>query len=215
MSEGIMQNLTPRRFRTAWLIFIVIYLFVCALSALSMASFEKRAQATIKAVRAKQIEKIMKDRELRENATPEDLKYYESLYSHSGGINPGFKKMVANTPTYREEPKQRAYEQQLAQYQAKVAEMERQKREEKRRLEEQAAKERALAEEERQERLREQAALQAQASQPVQVSGGIGPSKTFTAPKTQQPKAATQQKTVIGTLKTSKLGESSFQSGKF
>lgn len=145
--------------------------------------------------------------------TPANSKYQESVYSHSGGINPGFKKIVSNAPNYQEAPKQRAYEQQLAQYQAMVAEQERKRLEEERLLAEEEAKEKALMEKERLERLEEERELQK--STAISTTGGVGPSKTFTAPKTQKPQPKTQQKTVIGTLKTSKLGESSFQNGRF
>lgn len=143
----------------------------------------------------------------------EEARYQESVYSHSGGINPGFKKIVSNAPNYQEAPKQRAYEQQLAQYQAMVAEQERKRLEEERLLAEEEAKEKALMEKERLERLEEERELQK--STAISTTGGVGPSKTFTAPKTQKPQPKTQQKTVIGTLKTSKLGESSFQNGRF
>ena len=141
---------------------------------------------------------------------PMNNKYQESLYNQGGGINPGFKKIVSNAPSYQEEPKQRAYEQQLQEYEAKLAELERKRLEEERQQAEEDARVRAEMEQERLERLAAEKALQK--SQPVQVSGGVGPSKTFTAPKTKtSSKPATQQKTQIGTLKTSKLGESSFQ----
>ncbi|MBQ4494098.1 MAG: hypothetical protein II972_05850 [Elusimicrobiaceae bacterium] len=141
---------------------------------------------------------------------PELLAYNESFYNQGGGINPGFKNLVSAKASSQAEPQLREYEKQLAQYRAKLAEKEKALKEAKRLEEEQAARERALIEQERAERLKQHQELQKAAS--ISTTGGVGSSKTFTPRTTKQP---TQQKTQIGTLKTSKLGESSFQNQRF
>ncbi len=215
MSGELAQNLTPKRFNIIWVLFILFYLFSCTVAGMYFLNLENRIKNEAPRIKAKQIEKIIRENALaRKTADPKTM---ESIYSHSGGINPGFKKMVSNVTGPQEMPKQRAYEEQLAKYEAEMAERERIRLEEKRRDEEIQAQERALMEEERLERLKEEQAMkQLEASQAAQTTGGLSPAKTFTAPKTQKPRPKTQQKTqqktVIGTLKTSKMGESSFQS---
>ena len=132
-------------------------------------------------------------------------------YSQSGVINKEFKQMVSRQEAGKETPQVRAYQQQLAEYRLRLEEQ-KQRELERQRQEQKEEQERiALIEQERQERLKQQAL---QKNQNTAVSGALSPSKSFTAPKTSGTKVsrpATQQKTQIGTLKTSKLGESSFQ----
>ncbi len=141
---------------------------------------------------------------------PELLAYNESLYNQGGGINPGFKNIVSNKRTTSKESEIRDYERQLAEYRQIIAEKERIRKEEEAREAQEEARERALLEQERLERLQEQQELQKATN--ISTKGGVGASKTFTPKNTKQP---TQQKTQIGTLRTSKLGESTFQKQQF
>lgn len=136
--------------------------------------------------------------------------YNESLYNQGGGINPGFKNIVSNKRTTSQESEIRDYERQLAEYRQIIAEKEKARKEAERLEALEAAKEKALLEQERLERLQAQQELQKATN--ISTKGGVGASKTFTPKNTKQP---TQQKTQIGTLRTSKLGESTFQKQQF
>ncbi len=139
-------------------------------------------------------------------SNPDYANYNESLYNQGGGINPGFRDIVSERTSSAKEPKTRAYEQQLAEYNKIMAEKQRIRKEEELREAQEAARERALMEQERMERLRQEEELKKAAA--ISTKGDIGPSKTFTPRSTKQP---SRPQTQIGTLRTSKLGESSFQ----
>ena len=207
MSENFSQNFPLKRFKHVWLIFIMFYILVCFLSWLYAVNLSNMTKVKIKQVRAEQIRKLLNAKNIRDFQADT---YNESLYNQGGGINPGFKNIVSQKVSTAEEPKERAYEQQLAEYRRVMAERERIRKEEERRAAEEAARERALLEQERAELLKQQQELQKASS--ISTKGGVGPSKTFTPQNTNQ---ATPQKTQIGTLKTSKLGESTFQKQRF
>ena len=183
-------------FGLIYTVLLTIFIKVCAPKKLEDCVSCRQAIANYKASQEARLKK-------------ENLKYQENLYNQGGGINPGFKQIVSKVPVNQEAPRQRAYEQQLAEYQQKMAEIEQQRLEEKRKREEIEAQEKAQLEKERLERLQQQQALQKTQAAPV-VGNNTGSSKTFTPIKPSN-KQSKQQKTVIGTLKTSKLGESSFQ----
>lgn len=207
MSTNTLQNFTLKRFRLIWLVFILFYILVCFLSWLYAVNLSKTGQAKIKRVRAEQIKKILNAKNIRDSK-PDS--YNQSIYDKSGGINPGFKMVVSNKKTTNRESEIRDYERQLAEYRRIIAEKERIRKEEELREAREAAREKALMEQERLERLKEQQELQKATN--ISTKGGVGASKTFTPKNTKQP---TQQKTQIGTLKTSKLGESTFQKQQF
>lgn len=125
----------------------------------------------------------------------------ESFYYQGGGINPGFKTVVSKKTVAEQAPQTRAYEQQLAEYNKLVAEREKAIKEAQRLAAEEAARERALLEQAKAERLKMEQEMK-------KTQSGTGTSKTFTPRNVQQ---ATPQRTQIGTLKTSKLGEGTFQ----
>ncbi len=204
MSVGILQNLTLRRFRLIWLVFILFYIFICSITWLYAVSLNKMGQAKVKQVRAEQIKKLLSARNIKDSM-PES--YYQSIYDNSGGINPGFRNVVARQNSATAEPKQRAYEQQLEEYKRVMAEKERIRKENERRQAEETAREMALIEQEKAELLRQEQELRKAAE--INTAGGVGPSKTFTPRSTAKP--TTPQKTQIGKLKTSKLGESTFK----
>lgn len=207
MSENFSQNFPLKRFNHIWLVFIVFYILVCFLSWLYAVSLSNMTKVKIKQVRAEQVRKILNAKSIRDSQP--DI-YNESLYNQGGGINPGFKNIVSKRVSSAEEPKERAYEQQLAEYRRVMAERERLRKEAELREAQEIARERALMEQERAEQLRQQQELQKAAS--ISKQGSVGPSRTFTPKSTNQ---ATAQKTQIGTLKTSKLGESTFQKQRF
>lgn len=203
MSTNTLQNFTLKRFRLVWFVFILFYIFICFASWLYAVNFNKMGKAKIQQIRAEQIRKSLSVKNIKDSQP--DI-YNESLYNQGGGINPGFKNMVSGKANNTAEPAARAYEQQLAEYRLKLAQ-ERQKQLEQERIQEEAiAKQRALIEQERQERLRQQQEMQ-------KANAALANSKTVSTPKnpSEQKVNTTQQKTQIGTLKTSRFGESSIE----
>ena len=149
-------------------------------------------------------------------SNPDAETYNESLYNQGGGINPGFKNIVSKQANASAEPSARAYEKQLAEYRLRLAEERQRQLEIKRQQEKQAAEQRALIEQQmlerkKQQELQQQQLLEMQKAQAAQAAN-TGTQKSAGVQKTAQP---AQQKTQIGKLKTSKLGESSFQKQKF
>ena len=201
------QTISRKKVLLYWFAFIIVYLFICSSAALIAAKAKENNKANVQRVRAQQIQKLLsasKAKGFTENKV-DDI-YNESLYNQGGGINPGFKNMVSGKANNTAEPAARAYEQQLAEYRLKLAQ-ERQKQLEQERIQEEAiAKQRALIEQERQERLRQQQEIQ-------KANAALANSKTVSTPKnpSEQKVNTTQQKTQIGTLKTSRFGESSIE----
>lgn len=104
-------------------------------------------------------------------------------------------------------PTQRAYQQQLAEYRLQMAQERQKQLELQRAREAEQAKRAALMEQERQEYLRQQALAKQSASSATTVNRPSTNSKTGVKKNAQKP---AQQKTVIGTLRKSQLGQSSF-----
>lgn len=207
MGEPIKQDIAQNSFKVLWLIFIVCYFLVCSFAAWYVISLQTRTQKNINKIRAEQTQKLLQEQRLKGFAENQARRQY----SQSGIINKEFKQMVSKQEAGKETPQVRAYQQQLAEYRLRLAEQKQRELERERQEKEEAAERIALIEKERQERLKQQAL---QKNQNTAVSGAVSPSKTFTAPKTSGTKVskpATPQKTQIGTLRTSKLGESSFQ----
>lgn len=211
------QTINKKNLLLFWFIFIVLYLFVCTAAAFVAMKAKKDTQVSIKKIRAEQIKKLLKEKNIKgfsENQ-PDNI-YNESLYNQGGGINPGFKNIVSKQANSSVEPSARAYEKQLAEYRLRLAEEKQRQLEIKRQQEKQAAEQRALIEQQmlerkKQQELQQQQLLEMQKAQVAQAAN-TGTQKSAGVQKTAQP---AQQKTQIGKLKTSKLGESSFQKQKF
>ena len=204
------KTIYRKRMFQFWIIFSVIYFLVCGSVLLFLSSITNRTQTNINRIRAEQTQKLIQEQRIKGFA--ENNFGQARQYSQSGVINKEFKQMVSRQEAGKEPPQVRAYQQQLAEYRLRLEEQ-KQRELERQRQEKKEAQERiALIEQERQERLKQQALQkqEVQTTQAVKPSVGKG-SKTFTPIKTSAATKQTPQKTQIGTLKTSKLGESSFQ----
>lgn len=222
MSEEAKQILTQGRFNALWFVFIVFYLLVCSISGLYVVSLSNRTQLTIQKVKAAHVQKLLRERRLKGFAENKNFEGDEILYSESGSINPNLRHKAS--ARNNEEGDVREYQRQLAEYRLQVAQERQKILEERRKQEEYEAKQRALIEQEKQEYLRAQQELKKSQNVAPETQQILGSSKTFTEPTTQSNtatrtsvnvKPSTPQKTQIGTLKKSKLGESSFQNQRF
>ena len=71
MSGEFAQNLTPKRFNIVWVFFILFYLFACSITGLYFLSLENKIKNEAPRIRAKQIEKIIRENAIaRKNANP-------------------------------------------------------------------------------------------------------------------------------------------------
>lgn len=219
MSEEIKQVAGSKSLISLWIIFILFYLGVCSLAGLYVVSLEKKVQTARQQVRIARIQKFLKQKGPKGFKENNRIEQEENLYSQSGAINPMLRKKADLAQGQAGDSDIREYQQQLAEYRLKLAEQRQRELEQKRKEEELRAQRIALLEQERQERLKERQELQKSQSL---ISAVEGVDKT---PKTSQTKQqvkktvsvqpATPQKTQIGTLKKSKLGESSFQNKSY
>ena len=203
------QAIPKKNLLVFWFIIIIWYLFVCTSAAFYAAKVKRNTQASIKQIRAEQIKRLLRERNIQEFT----YNQADIYYTQSGSINPSFKNIVSKKAPIKQAPKTRAYEQQLAEYKRIMAQQEKARREAELRAAEQAARERALMEQDRAERLKQEQEMQRLMA--IQTANKVAPVKTEVQKKPEPPETEVEQKTQIGVLKTSKLGESTFQKQKF